>query len=375
MAIEFTTNKSAATRMLPTFDFRNMLSRLLDRKPEVQDRIFFTEQLALLLETGTTLHAALHSMISQAPKSSVEKIMCKLRDDVEQGASFAHALQQHPEFFSKSYVNLVAAAEGGGFLDRVLAELKELDEKRIKLKSRVTAALIYPVFLLLFSIGVVIFVLTIVFPKFADLFIKINHDLPASTQFLMAASNAMVNHWLIISIATCLVTGALVYWMRTEKGKHTIDRLKLSMFGIRDIFIQMYLVQSLRLMGLSLANGVTVMDTLDACKEVVSNYTFNQFVRDLQTKVKEGAGFATGFAEQEFIPSTVKQMIKTGDDSGNLHHVMHRIADHYEAELQKKLDMFTRLVEPIMLLLMGSLVGVIVSSLILPIFKLSKAVG
>jgi len=126
---------------------------------------------------------------------------------------------------------------------------------------------------------------------------------------------------------------------------------------------------------MSMANGVSVMDTLEACKGVVSNNVFNRFIAQLQVYVEEGAGFSTGFEEAGFIPATVKQMIRTGDDTGNLPHVMARVADYYERELEKKLALFARLVEPIMLLVMGAVVGLIVSSLILPIFKLSRAVG
>ncbi len=128
-------------------------------------------------------------------------------------------------------------------------------------------------------------------------------------------------------------------------------------------------------MSLSMANGVSVMDTLEACDEVVNNSEFNRFIAKLKDYVKEGAGFSNGFDEADFIPITVKQMIKTGDATGNLSQVMARVADYYETELEKKLAIFARLVEPIMLLVMGTVVGLIVSSLILPIFKLSRAVG
>ena len=351
------------------------LTNLTQKKLDVTDRIFFTEQLSLMLETGMPLYESLKAFATLELKPQMKLMVDSMMSDVEEGKSFSAALSAHPEFFSLAYTHLVAAAENGGFLDKVLVELTVMDDKREKLKATVVSAMIYPAFLIVFSIAVVIFVLVAVFPKFAVMFERIHDELPGSTLFLMAASNALINHWLIIITVTIASVFSVIYWSRTPRGIEVIDNLKLSVYVIKDIFIQLYLVQSMRLMSMSMANGVTVMDTLDACSEVVSNSVFNRFLSGLRVHVKEGAGFSDGFDEAEFIPATVKQMIKTGDTTGNLAQVMARVADYYERELEKKLTVFTRMVEPIMLLVMGTIVGLLVSSLILPIFKLSRAVG
>lgn len=377
MAIDLTqsakqqTNKSkSADLQLPAF-----LTNLTQKKLDVTDRIFFTEQLSLMLETGMPLYESLKAFATLEIKPQMKTMVESMMSDVEEGQSFSAALSAHPEFFSLAYIHLVAAAENGGFLDKVLVELTVMDDKREKLKATVVSAMIYPGFLILFSIAVVIFVLVAVFPKFAVMFERIHDDLPGSTLFLMAASNALINHWWVFLGATTAIFFAVMFWMRTPNGIEVIDKLKLSVYVIKDIFIKLYLVQSMRLMSMSMANGVTVMDTLDACSEVVSNKVFNRFLAGLKIHVKEGAGFSDGFDEVAFIPATVKQMIKTGDTTGNLAQVMARVADYYERELEKKLIVFTRLVEPIMLLVMGVIVGLLVSSLMLPIFKLSRAVG
>ncbi len=365
------TNKSKPKEIqLPAF-----LVELTQKKLDVSDRIFFTEQLSLMLETGMPLYESLKAFATLEIKPKMKTMVDSMMGDVEGGKSFSAALSSHPEFFSLAYINLVEAAENGGFLDKVLVELTVMDDKREKLKATVVSAMIYPAFLIVFSIAVVIFVLVAVFPKFAVMFERIQDELPGSTLFLMAASNALINHWWVFLVATAAIGITAFYWMRTPQGREVIDNLKLSVYVIKDIFIQLYLVQSMRLMSMSMANGVTVMDTLDACSEVVNNNVFNRFISGLKIHVKEGAGFSDGFNEAEFIPATVKQMIKTGDTTGNLAQVMARVADYYERELEKKLTVFTRLVEPVMLLVMGTVVGLIVSSLILPIFKLSRAVG
>ena len=375
MAIELNASRSQPDKTIKADAITHALGGLLQKKPDVQDRIFFTEQLALMLEAGMALHEALKAFCTLDIKPEVKTIIESLMNDVEEGRTFSAALSRHAGFFSSAYINLVAAAENGGFLDRVLIELKEMDEKREKLKATVVSAMVYPAFLVLFSFGVVVFVLVFVFPKFAELFARISDQLPGSTKVLMAASHALINYWWLFIAATFLLVIAAHYWLRTAHGIETMDRLKLSIVMIRDIFIQLYLVQSMRLMAMSMDNGVSVMDTLDACREVVRNNVFNRFIAQLQVHVEEGAGFSTGFEQASFIPATVKQMIRTGDDTGNLPQVMARVADYYERELEKKLALFARLVEPIMLLVMGAVVGLIVSSLILPIFKLSRAVG
>ena len=345
------------------------------RKPGMRDRIFFTEQLSLLLETGTPLHAALKALGSQMDNPAMQEIIDGLNEHVTSGKTFSYALAQFPELFPVAYVNLVAAAENGGFMDKVLLELMNMDEKRDELRRTVTAALSYPGFLVVFSVFVVIFVLVAVFPKFADMFAAIADRLPVTTIMLMNASHVLITYWIPITAGLVASIVALAWWLRTAAGQAALDSLKLRVFGVKDIFIQVYLIQSMRVLGLSLDKGVSVPDALASCREVVSNRDFRKFLTSVEVKVNEGGGFAAAFQEVDFIPPMVRQMVTTGEETGNLPKVLGRVADYYERELARKLAAFSRMVEPIMLIVMGAVVGLIVSSLILPIFKLSQAVG
>lgn len=342
--------------------------------PGVRERMFFTEQLALLLETGTPLHAALKALGKQVDNPAMAEIIAGLQEHITSGKPFSWALAQYPALFPGTYVKLVGAAEEGGFLDSVLLELMNMDEKREQLRATVVSALTYPAFLIVFSVFVVIFVLVMVFPKFADLFASIADRLPVTTIILMHASHVLVNYWLPISAAVVAALGGTVWWLRTPGGGAVLDRLKLRVIGLRDIFIRIYLVQAMRVLGLSLANGVSVPDALVSCREVVSNRIFRQFLLSIEERVREGGGFAAAFQKAEFIPPLVRQMVSTGEETGTLPRVLSRVADYYERELQKQLAAFSRMVEPVMLIIMGAVVGLIVSSLILPIFKLSQAV-
>jgi type II secretory pathway component PulF len=372
MAIELNAQPAGSTKK-----HKRSLSdiRLFEQRPGVKERMFFTEQLALLLETGTALHAALQLLKQQSGNPGFVRVIDALHHDIAEGKTFSTALARHPSLFPVTYVNLVGAAENGGFLDKVLRELVEMDERREQLHSKLISALSYPVFLILFSTAVVIFVLVAVFPKFADLFSSIRDQLPVTTIALMNASTLLLNYWWAL-LAGLLASGtAVVYWLRTPRGGEMLDRFKLRTFYLRDIFVQLYLVQSLRVMGLSLGNGVSVMDTLASCRDVVENRLYRRFINQVEAKVQEGEGLAAAFAEAEFIPPAVRQMVSTGEETGNLPRVMSRVAAYYERELDKRLAAFARAVEPMMLIVMGAVVGLIVSSLILPIFKLSRAVS
>lgn len=349
-------------------------TRLLERHPGIQERLFFSEQLSLLLETGTSLHTALSTLQHQTENPAMKKILQELSDQIEQGESLSKALRDQPELFNSTYVSLIEAAEGEGFLHQVLQRLTALDEQREKLRQQITSAALYPAFLSLFSVAVVFFVLLVVFPKFQVMFEAIRDQLPWTTRVLMDTSELIRHQWPWLLLGITLLFVAAYFWLNSDRGRQRRDYWCLHSPFISEIYIQLYLTESLRVLGLSLQHGVSVADALDATKDVVSNRQFQAFIHQAKVQVTEGKGLASGFEAPAWIPSLVKQMLKTGEDSGNLAKVMVRLAEHYDRELSKRLDTLTKLAEPVMLLVMGIIVGVLVSSLILPIFKLSQVV-
>jgi len=355
---------------------KSILSRQITfgRKISANDRRFFTEQLALMLETGSNLYQALSVLHEQGEQSPMAEVIGDLKDAVANGRSFSSALSDHPEVFSTSYVNLVSASESGGFMHEVLTELLQMEEKADELGSTVRSALAYPVLLSLFSLAVIVFVLIVVFPKFSVMFAKIHDQLPATTIVLLHASDFLRGYWMQTT-AGLVAAGLLANrWKNSPAGRTTLDRYKVNLPGIKQIYMQIYLVQSLRVMSLSLANGVNIIDTLKASRDVVENGIVRDFYSSVEDQVQQGNGVALGFENSPLIPALAQRMIATGEESGNLPKVMSRLADFYERELKKRLQAFSSMAEPIMIMVMGLIVGVIVSSLILPIFKLSRAV-
>ncbi len=342
-----------------------------ERAPGVHERVLFTERLALLLETGVPLHAALGSLLQQAGQPQLRRMIATISEDILAGERFSTALGRH-RLFPVTYVNLVAASEAGGFLAEVLAQLVEMDEKEERLRATLVSALSYPLFLMAFSGAVVLFILVSVFPKFSVMFASIHDQLPWTTRVLLAVSDTLTQHGALVGAAVALLCGGGWLLSRRPETAMKIDRLKLRAPLLRDIFARIYLTRLLRVMGISLERGVTILATLEACRAVVPNADVQRFILDLEADVTEGKGIAAGFQNSAFVPVAVQQMIATGEATGTLGRVMSRVADAYDRELTQQLAKLSKLAEPVMLLVMGVMVGTIVSSLILPIFKLSR---
>lgn len=340
-----------------------------------KDRMVFTEQLALLLDGGVSLHHALKLIAEQTRNPGFRAVLEQVTNQVCEGRSLSQALAEHPEIFSRVYVNLVGASEKGGYLKKVLAKILALEEKKEELRAIMVSALAYPMFLLIFALVVVVFVLVVVFPKFADLFATIRNQLPVTTLFLMGLSDFLLQYWLPTLCAAIAGMGAAAYGLRQPAVSEVIDRLKLTLPGARGLFSQIYLLQFMQVLGLSLSNGVTILETVAASKDVVKNSLFRQFLTRVETRVTEGSGISAAFREFPFVPGMVEQMVSTGEETGNLPTVAQRLAEFYERDLVKRLKLLSKLAEPLLLVVMGGVVGIIVSSLILPIFKLSKALG
>lgn len=338
------------------------------------DRMLFTERLTLLLETGVPLHDALRALHEQTEKPRLKAIIGAVCDDIVSGQRFSDSLLKHPDLFPSTYINLIAASEEGGFMAEVLEQLVEMDEKQERLNSTIIAAVTYPAILTVVSILVVIFILVFVFPKFAVLFASIYDELPLSTKVLMAASSVLTEHALAVAGGMLALVAAAAAVLARPESKLRLDKLKLQVPVLKDIYAKIYLTRLLRVMGVSLERGVTILATLAACRNVVPNAAFQAFIADLEVQVTEGKGIAAGFCEASFVPVSVRQMISTGEATGTLGRVMGRVADFYERDLTRQLNSLAKLAEPVMLLVMGVLVGTIVTSIILPIFKMSRAV-
>ncbi len=358
------------------FDWQALLeSEYVQGKVSVKDRMFFTEQLALLLDTGINIHGALQAIANQLGKGPLKKLVDSLSREVSEGKSFSQALAKHPKVFSATYVNLIAASEQGGFTVKVLEELHDYDERRTEMKHTLFASFSYPAFLILFSLLVVVLVLIKLFPVFAEMFEEIRDELPPTTILFLEASDLLTQHgqWILIGAMGLMLT--LVVSVQAPSGKRALDKIVFKMPVLKGLVAKLYLVQVTQVLSLSLSNGVNLLDSLIASRDTVNNHLYVAFLSEVEERLREGRSFTRSFEHPQFIPKVVNQMAMAGEESGNLGKVLGKLSSYYQKDMQRKLQSTAKAMEPIMLMFMGVLVGLIVSSLILPIFKLSSAVG
>lgn len=346
------------------------------RKPvKTAELIFFSSQLSLMLEIGTSLANALRAIADQTKTPAFKAIIQSINLDITEGRQLSDALARHPQAFDNTYVSMIKAGEAGGFLKKVLDGIVEMQEKRQELMTQLRATMTYPAILGFMSLAVVVFVLVGILPKFTTLFEGKESLLPFTTLFLMAASRSLTAYWWVYLI-TCFVLGlGFVLWMGTPFGKRMIDLVTLKAPLISSLANKIYTAQLLRTLGQLMDSQVPLLQALEVTRNTFGNQFYREFIDELREHVQQGGRFSQPFSTSPYILESVKQMVATGEEVGNLPVVMLRLAEFYDMEIDRELKTLSSMIEPVALIVMGTIVGVIVSAVILPIFKISNAVS
>lgn len=343
-------------------------------KVSTDDVMFFTSQFSMMLETGIPINTSIRTISDQVKHPQFKKILIEVVGQIEEGVTLFVALSKYPQIFPQVYISMVRAGEAGGNLREMLDQQVAFQKKRDEILSTLKSAMAYPIFLVFISVSVILFILTFVFPKFEDLFDQIGSQLPASTQVLVFLSHFLRDHFTAVLIGIGGLGGIAWKSLSSQKGKAAFGRLILSLPIIKEFVAKFYISQFMRTLGVLIGSGVLLMEAITVCKGVVANSVFGRFMDHLLESVEGGKGLAKPMEEAPFLPNMVKQMIRTGEETGNLPKAMARIADYYDQELSRNVKTLSAVLEPIFLTLMGLVVGVVVISLVLPIFKLTQAV-
>ncbi len=347
---------------------------LFRKKIPAREVLFFTNQLSLMLEIGTPLNQSLSAIATQIRNPEFKAVLEKLLEAVEDGSMLSDALRQYPALFSPEYTSLVSAGENTGHLYEMLDRIVELQEKREEFITALKGAMTYPLVLCAVTTLVIIFMLSFVFPRFATLFQGVEQILPPTTKFLMALSGLLRVYWYLVPLLLAALWWGVHRFLRTDRGRFTVDRLKISLPLLAGISIKIYLSQIMRTLGFLMGSSVPLLEALRITKGGSRNVLFTGFLDRIIENVEGGRGLSPAFGETAFIPETVTQMVSTGEASQKLDRVLLRLSEHYETEIKGQIKRATTIVEPALLIFMGIVVGVIVISLMLPIFKLSKVV-
>lgn len=339
---------------------------------KTKDLLIFTRQLATMIDAGLPLVQCLEIQANQTENQAFARILQQVKTNVESGASFSEALRKHPKVFDELYVNLVAAGEVGGILDTILNRLATYIEKSVKLKRQVKGAMVYPAAILSVAILVIVIMLTKVIPVFENMYQEFEGaKLPAPTQFVIDLSNAFLEYWYVFAgILVALIVGMTVM-LRNPRGRELFDKFILKVPVIGGVLRRVVVARFTRTLGTLLASGVPILDSLDICAKTSGNKVVQKAIMYARAKISEGKDLATPLAESGVFPPMVCQMIGVGEQTGAMDQMLQKIADFYEEEVDVAVSAMTALMEPIMMVFLGGVIGGLIVAMYLPVFELA----
>ena len=333
-----------------------------------------TRQLSILLGAGVPLVASLDALISQITNPLLKKIVAQIKESVNEGNSLAYALSSHPRIFSSIYVNMVRAGEASGSLDVVLERLADLGEHQQALRGRFKAALAYPVFMFLIGTLVLFFLITFIVPNITQIFREMHQTLPIPTVVLINVSNFLKSFWWLILLATAVGIVIIRHLKNTPRGRCVWDEVKLRIPVLGPISNKMAVARFGRTLGSLLKAGVPLISALQIVRNIVNNVIIADVIDNTVDEIQAGKSLASPLAQSRWFPSIVVQMISVGEQSGELETMLSKIADTYDRDVESQIMAMTSMLEPVMILVMGLIVGFVVISILLPIFEMNQMI-
>jgi type IV pilus assembly protein PilC len=350
--------------------FPFMQGKIKEKSVVVFCRIFST-----MINAGLPLIQCLDLLSQQEQNKAFSKIIRTVKEDIEGGTSLTNALRKYPQLFDELFVNLVAAGEAGGILDVILERLSNYMEKAMKLKARVKGAMTYPAAVLVISMAVVALLLLKVIPVFQKMFEGMGGELPALTAALISASKFMQNYWYIIAGIMIVIYIAFKQYYKTEKGRWTVDALVLKAPVFGDLLKKVAVAKFSRTLSTMMSSGVPILEGLAIVSKTSGNVVIEDALMKTRQSISEGQSIAEPLTKTGIFPAMVVQMIAVGEATGALDAMLAKIANFYDDEVDVAVDSLTALLEPVMMVFLGGVVGGMIVAMYLPIFKLASVVG
>jgi type IV pilus assembly protein PilC len=346
------------------------------QKVKLQSLVIFSRQFATMIDAGIAIIKCLDILEGQTKEESLKGIIVAIRKDVKGGLSLTDAISKHPHVFSRLYINMIRAAEIGGILDIILDRLAGFLEKEMEIKGKVKSAMMYPTIVLVFAGFIVSALFLFVLPRFEDIFSSMNVTMPPTTQALFDISNWLGpgHGWAIVLVGVISAIIAFKMYNRTEKGRYNVDRflLKIPIFG--DLTLKICISRFARTFGTLISAGVPMMRSMEIVGETSGNALLAEAVGNARTAIREGAKISQPLASSGLFPAMVTHMIDIGEETGRLSEMLSKVADFYDSEVEALVKGLTSLIEPILMVGMGVVVGFIAISIMAPIFKLVSSI-
>ncbi len=345
---------------------------LLQPKVKTKDVIVFARQFSTMIDAGLPLIQCLEILESQQDNKTFKKMIREIRESVEGGSTLAEAFKKYPKHFNDLFVHMVAAGEAGGILDTILRRLAAYMEKMARLVAKVKGAMTYPALTLGVSVIILAVILVFVIPTFESLFNEFGGGLPLPTAIVIQVSAFIRSKYLLITGAVILFVVAFVWFYRTEKGRIIVDSFLLRIPVLGVLARKAAIAKFTRTMGTMLSSGVSILDALDIVAKTAGNKKIENAVYSIRSSIVGGQSMAEPMAESGVFPPMVSQMTAVGESTGALDAMMAKIADFYDDEVDQAVENLTTLIEPMMIVFLGVIIGGIVVAMYLPIFKMAS---
>lgn len=350
------------------------INRLLGRV-RLQDLSIMTRQLAILVDSGMPVAAALDALADQTENRYLKRVIASVRERVAQGNSLQKSLAEHPFVFSDLYVNMVGAGESTGTLGLILKRLADFIEKQVNLRNKIRATLAYPVFMVFVGGGILFFLITFVIPTVTRIFEETNQALPVPTVVLISISSFMRTYWWTLALGCAILLYFMKRYIRTERGREWFDSVKLRIPLYGAILKRIALSRFARTLATALCSGIPILVSMDIVSRVVNNKVIEKAIMDAKVNLREGGDLASPLERSGVFPPMISKMIAIGESSGELESMLNKVADAYDNEVEAMVTGLTSMLEPVMIMVMGFVVGFIVLAILLPIFEMSQIVS
>jgi type IV pilus assembly protein PilC len=344
-------------------------------KIDEKDLVIFTRQFSTMIDSGLPLVQCLEILASQQENKTFKDILYKVKESVESGSTFADALGKHPKAFDQLFVNLVAAGEIGGILDTILTRLAAYIEKSMKLKKQIKGAMVYPITIMSIAVIVVGVILVFVIPTFAKMFVEFGGELPGPTKFVIALSNFLVKYIIVLIAGFYGIMWGIKKYYATPMGRKNIDKYALKAPIAGPLIRKVAVAKFTRTLGTMVSSGVPIMDGLEIVAKTAGNKIVEEAIYAVRQAISEGKTMAEPLAACGVFPPMVVQMISVGEATGAMDAMLNKIADFYDDEVDDAVGAMTAMMEPLLMVFLGTTVGGLVVAMYLPIFKLAGAVG
>ncbi|QDT65598.1 type II secretion system F family protein [Calycomorphotria hydatis] len=346
-----------------------------ERRVSKSEIVYLTGQLAIMLDSGVPLATALNGLSEQSPNPKLCEIISDIASAVEGGDNFSTALARHPKQFDRTYVNLMRASEASGTMPLMLERLAEMTRAEMETRQKVVGALMYPAAMLFACIASSVFLLTYVFPKLKPMFASRSLDLPTPTLVVMTISDSLIDYWYLYSAGAALAIGLVIFGKRQQWGRRMLDACVVRLPVVGSMLRKVSISRSLRTLATTVNADVPMLDALKLSGRVSNNIWYEEAWTSVADEVMSGRQIHQALDGNSLFPATLLQMIAAGESTGKLGPVLNKVSDYYDREVHQSIKTTTSMIEPLMVLIMGALIGTIALAMLLPIFKLSGHVG